>query len=63
MCLYKDNFYEGHRLHKETKHIMFLIGMILYGDNYLEIYFSIMLLFGSHFLEECDVSSVYLKRW
>ena len=28
---------------------MFLIGMILYGDNCLEIYLTIMLLFGSHF--------------
>ena len=28
---------------------MFLIGMIVYGDNYLEICLTIMLLFGSHF--------------
>lgn len=47
--LYEDNFNEEHEATKTGKHIVFLVGMILYYDDYLEIYLAIMLFFGSHF--------------
>lgn len=44
--LYEDNFNKGHETIINRKAYLFLVGMMLYYDNYLEIN---LLLFGSHF--------------